>query len=416
MENGLFRRQALDAVHKRLYGEISLAQPLSLYLVILALLVCVALLLIFLHGSEYARKETVRGYLLPESGMLKSFPMRSGVIAELHVGEGDRVDAGQALALVTIQTAMASGQELSERVLDSLASQRQILEQERAHLQRLHDTEMERLSRQYRSLHDTLAISRRQQGITEQRIELLQDESTQYASLHDRGYLSDADLQSQRQKLLSAEQALEEVNSRVAAINTEMIQVESEISSRPIELDLRLADISRQLADTQRQLDETRSKFQFVVSAPESGTVAAVSVVEGEFIARGRPLLSIIPSESQLVAELLLPTRAAGFVRKGDEVRLRFEAFPYQRFGVMQSTVAQVDKAVVLAGESSLPVQLGEPVYRVRAYLAAQSVRAYGDVFALKSGMLLEADIVLDRRSLFDWLLDPIYSLKGRAG
>lgn len=416
MENGLFRQQALDAVQKRLYGEISLAQPLSLYLVVLTLVISVALVLVFLNASEYARKETVRGYLLPDSGMIKMFPMRSGIVAELHVREGDKVEEGQPIALIRIQSGMASGQELGERLVDALTSQHQILEQEKIHQQRLHQTEMDRLSRKHLALQDSLAISQRQQRIMEERLALLRDESRQYSALHTKGYLSDTDFQAQQQKHLIAEQDLEEVNSRVAMISTELIQVDAEISSRPIELDLRLADINRRMAETGRQLDETRNNFQFVVSAPEAGTVAAVGVVEGGFIAQGRPIVSIIPSDSELVAELLLPTRSAGFVREGGEARLRFDAFPYQRFGFMSSTIARVDKAVVLDGESSLPMPLNEPVYRVRTRLSAQDIRAYGDVFDLKSGMLLEADIILDRRSLFEWLLEPIYSLKGRVG
>jgi membrane fusion protein len=71
---------------------------------------------------------------------------------------------------------------------------------------------------------------------------------------------------------------------------------------------------------------------------------------------------------------------------------------------------------LLLDGEAIVPVVLSEPVYRVRTQLTAQDMMAYGDAFPLKSGMLLEADIVLDSRSLLDWLLDPIYSLQGRVG
>ena len=117
-----------------------------------------------------------------------------------------------------------------------------------------------------------------------------------------------------------------------------------------------------------------------------------------------------------LVAELLLPTRSAGFVGKGDVARLRFDAFPYQRFGFVVSTVERIDKAVMLKGEATLPIALREPVYRVRTRLDTQGIRADGEAFRLRSGMLLEADIILDRRTLLDWLLDPLYSLRGRVG
>ncbi|MGL5393362.1 MAG: HlyD family efflux transporter periplasmic adaptor subunit, partial [Shewanella sp.] len=107
----------------------------------------------------------------------------------------------------------------------------------------------------------------------------------------------------------------------------------------PFQFNLKQSDVYKRQSDIQRQLNEAENSFRFVVRAQESGTVASVSVVEGEFIANNRPLMSIIPNGSSLVAELLLPTRSAGFVKQGDEARLRFDAFPYQRFGFLHSDV-----------------------------------------------------------------------------
>ena len=94
---------------------------------------------------------------------------------------------------------------------------------------------------------------------------------------------------------------------------------------------------------------------------------------------------------------------------------MRFDAFPYQRFGFVKGEVESIDKALLAGDAVGVPMQLNEPVYRVRSELITQEVEAYGDNFPLKSGMLLEADIVLDSRSLLEWLLDPIYSLNGRV-
>lgn len=62
-----------------------------------------------------------------------------------------------------------------------------------------------------------------------------------------------------------------------------------------------------------------------------------------------------------------------------------------------------------------LPVNLKEPVYRLRAKLTQQQMQAFGKSFFLKSGMLFEADIMLEQRTLIEWLLEPIYSLRGRV-
>ena len=128
------------------------------------------------------------------------------------------------------------------------------------------------------------------------------------------------------------------------------------------------------------------------------------------------PILSIIPENSPLEIELLLPTRSAGFVKLGDEVKIRFDAFPYQKFGVASGKIVNIDQAVILPTDTILPIEVKEAVYRVRASIQYQSISAYGDTFPLKVGMTADADIILEKRSLLEWLLDPIYAVKGKIG
>ena len=125
-------------------------------------------------------------------------------------------------------------------------------------------------------------------------------------------------------------------------------------------------------------------------------------------------MLHILPEGSELIAELLLPTRSAGFVQLGNKTRLRFDAFPYQRFGFIESEITRIDQTLISPNEIQLPISLREPVYRLRAKLNQQKMQAFGKEFDLKSGMLFEADIMLEKHSIIEWLFEPIYSLRGR--
>jgi membrane fusion protein len=139
-------------------------------------------------------------------------------------------------------------------------------------------------------------------------------------------------------------------------------------------------------------------------------------VFEGENLTQAKSILHILPEDSELIAELLLPTRSAGFIEEGNNTRLRFDAFPYQRFGFVKSQIVQIDQTLITPNERQMPIALQEPVYRLRAKLNQQQIQAFGKAFDLKSGMLFDADIMLEQRTLIEWLLEPIYSLKGRVG
>jgi membrane fusion protein len=127
------------------------------------------------------------------------------------------------------------------------------------------------------------------------------------------------------------------------------------------------------------------------------------------------PLVSIMPDGSELLAELLVPTRAAGFIKPGDEVRLQVEAYPFERFGFVMGNVASVSHSVLTPGEFLAPIEIKEAVYRVRVALSRDFVMAYGKKAQLRPGMSLRADIVIDRKPLWRQLIDPMLAAAKRA-
>ena len=131
----------------------------------------------------------------------------------------------------------------------------------------------------------------------------------------------------------------------------------------------------------------------------------------------GQPLLSLLPGDGTLEAELLVPSRAIGFIEPGDSVLLRFQAYPYQKFGHHQGRVERISRSALNPAEVGSLVgsaQAGEPLYRVTVKLAGQTVMAYGNAEALKPGMLLEADVLGERRRLIEWIFEPLFSLRGK--
>ena len=125
--------------------------------------------------------------------------------------------------------------------------------------------------------------------------------------------------------------------------------------------------------------------------------------------------LEIVPPSSSLRAELFVPSRAIGFVREGQRVSIRYAAFPYENFGRYAGTIVEISKNILTSADTpSAPVELKQPAYRVTATLDRQDIDAYGKRMPLQAGMLLEGDIVLDRRSLMKWVLDPLLSVRGQ--
>jgi membrane fusion protein len=122
--------------------------------------------------------------------------------------------------------------------------------------------------------------------------------------------------------------------------------------------------------------------------------------------------LEIIPADAVLRAELFVPARAIGFVKAGQSVRLLYDAFPYQQFGTYRGQVAKASQTILTGSDVGGPIKLNEPAYRVNVALDRPDIDAYGQKIRLQPGMLLKADIILERRSLMRWLINPLLSVR----
>jgi len=415
----LFRKEVLSHQSERLTGTITLAQPLSIKITVLIIVSIAIAIVAFLFSAEYSRKETVRGFLMPNKGVIKSFSNQGGTIEKLWVKEGDKVLKGQPLATIIVQQNNSNGIDLSTQLAEQLNAQANLLIDEVSQHKELKIKELSNLQVQNVALGNEKIALEDQLALADEKLMLLSEQQLDFNQLNKSGYVSNLEKDRQQQALLEAKQEKQNIARLLLLHQNQLNQVSFNIKNIPQQYTLRINNLKRQQADLQRQLAQVASNYKYTITASNNGVITGIQVVEGETLsqtrAQAKPLLHIIPQGSKLIAELLLPTRSAGFIQIGNSTRLRFDAFPYQRFGFINSEITRIDQTLITPNETQLPVTLQEPVYRLRAKLDKQKMRAFGKAFDLKSGMLFEADIMLEQRTVIEWLLEPIYSLKGRV-
>ncbi len=415
----LFRKEAVSHQSERLTGAITLAQPLSIKLTVLILVSVAVVIIAFLFNAEYSRKETVRGFLMPNKGVIKSFANQGGTIETLLVKEGDKVIKGQALAAIVVQNNNNEGVNLSTQLIEQLNEQSMLISDEISQHNQLKKQEIQNLNANEKALKKERWALKSQYKLANEKLVILQAQQVQLKKLNHQGFISNLEQERQQQSLLEGKQEKQNIARLLLQQQNQLNQVSFNITNIPQQYTLRINNLKRQQADIQRQLAQVASNYKYMVTASNNGVVTGIQVVEGETLsqtkAQSKPLLHILPEGSELIAELLLPTRSAGFIQIGNNTRLRFDAFPYQRFGFINSEITRIDQTLISPNEVQLPIELREPVYRLRAKLNQQQVQAFGKTFDLKSGMLFDADIMLEQRTLIEWLLEPIYSLNGRV-
>jgi len=387
-------------------GAAIVAAPLAPKLVATGVSVVLLIALAFLLLGSYARKVTVQGYLVPSNGLVKVFPPQRSVIVSRRVDVGDRVRSGDALfELRTVGSSRAANSAILREAEAALA----LLEVQSSRSIRLAQHRLQTSTQrevtvrdELTALGDELALAKRSLALDRKRQQRLQE-------LRRSQNASEAELNEALRQVLDRQAAIQRLLRDRQSLQHQLENVANERTVVRLEQANKVDEYRKQQHDLKRRILELQAGQGIVLRATLSGRVAVLSGDVGQTVGPAFPLLSITPSDDELQARVLVPTRAIGFIHTGQSTHVRFQAFPFQRFGFFTGRVKSVATAIVSPDELHAPIRLNEPVYPALIRLSKQTVSAYGKHIPLQAGMLLDADIHLERHSLIQLLLDPLY-------
>jgi membrane fusion protein len=321
------------------------------------------------------------------------------------------LDVSQATPSGDTQGAVQSSIAARTSSLRGASRQRELLEQ----------NQIAALDRQLDDMQRELVSMKIEADLQTQRLALAQQAQTQYESLRNDNFVSSAQVRAKAEEVLNVKAQLQALERQRATRLREIAALQAQRRELPLQAQAAQGAIDRDLAALAQQAAETEARQRIVVRAPQDGVVSAVLAEPGQTVTPAVALASLLPAGAKLQAYLYAPSSAVGFVRPNQPVQLRYQAFPYQKFGQQAGEVVQVSRSPLQAAELAglaLPGALstgGEPLYRITVTLAQQSVSAYGQPQALAPGMQLEADVLLDRRRLIEWLFEPVLGIAGRV-
>lgn len=418
MTQSLFRKQVIDARRISWLGGISLVQPLRLWVLTAFAAVAALCVGLFLALGTYTRRSTVTGQLVPGKGLAIVMAPATGVVGELNASEGDRVAAGQRLAVVLVPRATPEGG-------DTQTALEQRLRQRQDGLVSMQAAQAGQLGAQASGLRAQLAVARRELAQIETEVATRLNQARiagetleKLRQLEDGRYVSVLQIKQQESNVLDYTGQAQALQRQAIAARRGIAQLEQALRELPGQQQATQAALQRDLAQLGQEQIETQARGALSVSAPVGGMVATQLVKPGQAVQAGQPLMSLLPGDGKLEAELLVPSRAIGFIEPGDMVLLRYQAYPYQKFGHQQGRVSRISRGALSPAEIGSLVgnaQGGEPLYRVTVALARQAITAYGKPEPLKPGMLLDADVLGEKRRLIEWVFEPLYSLQGKV-
>ena len=416
----LFRPEVLENRQRDWLGSIQLIRPVSLSVLTTFVVATAVAVASYLVLGEYTRKARVSGYLVPDQGVIRLMSPQAATLLEAHAVEGAAVRRGDVLFVLSVgqstlsgdtQTAVRSSLALREQSLQGAARQRGALEQ----------TQLAALDRQIDDMRRELVSMAAEADLQHERLTLAQQAHARLESLRNDNFVSSAQVQTKAEEVLGLKAQMQALERQRSAHLREIATLQAQRRELPMRAQAQQGEIERDLAALGQQAAENEARQRIVVRAPQDGVVTGVLAQVGQTVTPSVAMASLLPANARLQAQLFAPSSAVGFVRPNQPVQLRYQAFPYQKFGHQTGSVALVSRSPLQGTElAGLPMQAAanagsEPLYRITVTLDQQSVAAYGQAQALVPGMQLEADVLLDRRRLIEWLFEPVLGIAGRV-
>jgi membrane fusion protein len=418
----LFRPEAIQGRQQAWLGSIQLIRPVSLgVLTTLVLAVAVIVGAVLVEG-RYTRKAHVTGYLVPDKGVLRLLPQQAGTVLERRVTEGQSVRQGDILFVLSTDRATLAG-DTQATVQTSLAARGKSLQEAARQKALLQHEQRAGFDRQLDELRRELVQLDAEADLQRQRLLLAQQALTRVESLNAENFISQAQVQAKSEEVLGVQAQMQSLVRQRSAKLRDMGAIESQRRELPIRAQTLQGEIDRDLASLAQESAENQARQRIVIRAPQDGMVTAVLADLGQGVSPAAAVASLLPSDAKLQAHLFAPSSAVGFLRQDQAVQLRYQAFPYQKFGHHAGQVLQVSRSPLQASDlAGLPLPeflkstpAAEPLYRITVALDRQAVQAYGQAQPLSPGMQIDADVMLDRRRLIEWIFEPLLSVTGRV-
>jgi membrane fusion protein len=414
VRNPLFRSEVYEAEATDHLGVVHLPRT---RLATVALVLSLALLIMlgaFLFFARYSKKIAIPGRLVPVQGISSLYAPTSGVVVKWMVKEGEPVSAGQALVEISPETFIASDSVDARSINQQLTEQIDIRKRMLVEKLSVLDTEQEQrrgsLSRRAAHLKGQLLSADSELDIRKAQHDAARDMLARVNSLRSQGSISEIQMQQYRNDALAAQAAAELSQRTRLEIAYQLADARQELEQNTSQFVARRSEILGDIAAAEQDVIRIRANARVVIKASRAGVVTGIAFTEGEFVQTQSRIVSIVPADKRLIAELWAPSSALSTISLGDAIRIRYDAFPFQLQGQQAGRVVEIARAPLMPDEirRRTGALTEAPAYRVVVALEAHDLPDGLKAVELRAGMRLDAHVAQNSRPIYEWLFEPL--------
>ena len=388
--------------------------------------------------SQVDEVGTAQGRLEPKGNTIRLDAPVAGTVETLSVKEGQTVQKGQ--PLMTLQSDIVNADLQQAQVkLEGLLNRKTQLISIKSQLESSLSTAQQQVKAQAVSQQDTIDKAKKQRNSLQDSVSLIQDllaKDSQKVGLLDnlskQGAVPRTQVEDAERVKIQNEQQLQQTKANILQAQGEVQKQQSEYQRILRDGELSLIDKTKQVKELQSQIIDTQSEAaqtqnlikslqyqrqQRVLYSPANGTIFQLLIQQpGAVVQPGQTIAQIAPKTAHLVFRAQIDNRETGFLKVGLPARLKFDAYPFQDYGLIPGKVIWISPTSDPSPSSvsgASPAMANVPNrFTVEIKLAQTVVQARGKLISLKAGQTATAEIIVRRRRVLDLFLDPFRQLK----
>ncbi|MDQ4431812.1 MAG: HlyD family secretion protein [Yokenella regensburgei] len=418
----MFRKDAIANRKMKWRGRAILLPGIPFWTVATGSLLFIAAFLLFIIEGTYTRRVNVVGEVTTWPRAVNIYSGVQGFVVNQFVHEGQMIRKGEPVYQIDVSKSTRSGvvSENQRRDIESqLVRVDNIIQRlEESKKITLDSLEKQRLQYSEAFQRSSDIIRRAQEGIN-----IMQSNMENYRHYQARGLINKDQLTNQVALYYQQQNNLLGLSGQNEQNALQLTSLESQIQTQAADFDNRIYQMELQRYELQKELVETDVGGEIVVRALSDGRIDSMSVTIGQMVNPGDSLLQVIPKNIENYYLILwVPNDVVPYLKSGDRVNLRYEAFPAEKFGQFQATVTTVTRTpastqemLTYHGAPKNTLDASVPWYKVIVKPEQQSIVYAGKSLPLENGMKAKSTLFLEKRKIYQWMLSPFYDMKHSA-
>ncbi|HBQ6401390.1 TPA: HlyD family secretion protein [Klebsiella pneumoniae] len=399
-------------------GKALLLAGLPAWLIVLLSTLFLIALIVAVIFCKFTQRIDVKGEVITLPHSINVFSPQQGFIIKQYVKIGDLVKKNQPLYEIDVSRNTSSGnvsaaqvESINEKIYNSEEIIKKLVHNKKQTLNALNE--------QLKTSTDSLKVTIRMLQNTQAGLKKMHDNLASYDKYLSDGLITKDQYNYQHSLYFQQQSAYQSLVSQKMQLESQITQLNSDKVTKAADFDNQISSQYNQTNDYKNQLIESNANGNLIVKATADGRIESLSATQGQTVDNGSSLAQIKPiGNVEYYLILWLPNNSIPYLKIGDSINIRYDAFPADKFGQFPGEIISISSMPASRQEMSeyTNVNNGSTQQELALYKAIVKIKdkefSYkGKTLSLSNGLKAQAVVFLEERPLYMWMFTPIYKI-----